>query len=481
MDPCDNPSMRRLLLVAPALVLSASACGGGGGGGTSETGRVTVQLIVPPAGSPDPFQGVDRVRVRVLHGTTIVLERDFGANDPIEIPGIPPGADRIVEFEGYDAADARVAHGRTAPFAFAEGQDQTLPLWFARANSFNDVHGAVVPREGAATVSFSDGRVLIAGGLDGNAAVATAQIFDWETDSVLPSGTMGTARAYASIALLDPDTLLVAGGITSRNQATASAATDVFVYQPASRAGTWAAGVPSMGTARREAGALALGTGVAAVAGGDDGAPLASTEVFQWDGSTGSWTAGPDLAVARAAPIALSLGGGRGIVGGGWAGGGGGGAYSRSTDLLTWSGTALSVAPAADLGDERSFARVVPLSPGTWLMAGGLDDGGLMDTTEVLTANGAGTDVTSAAGPALPVPMRRGGGAPHGNGALLVGGDDGTGFGPAPLDEAFLYDGGTIGDLGTTAGTTARPTLVPLPDGSFLVVADDGVQRYNPQ
>lgn len=471
-------------LVASLLAATTAACSGGSGGGGGESGRVTVQLIVPPEGSPDPFLDVASYRVRVLESGAVVRETTYDANEDLVVLGLTEGADRTVQLDAFDAATTRVAHGTTLPFDFIDGENVTVTMYFARSNSFNGVHGSTAGRSGASTAVLSDGSVLIAGGLVGGTAVATAEIFDFETDSVLPSGTMGSPHAYASVALLDANTVLVAGGHDGTGAPLAAA--DVFVYQPASSAGSWASGVPPMSEPRREAGAAGLAAGVALVAGGvGTGAPLDTTEIFQWNGTTGAWAGGPAMAVPRRGPIVLELGASRAIVGGGRDDQGGGGGpsagYDKTSELFTWNGAAAAKSGTSDFREERSLPAIVKLDATRWLLAGGQNGLGVLDSTEVVTLDGAGTDFNSADGPNLPVAHRRGGGGLLADGdTLLLGGDDGTGDAIAATDDAFLYDGTTITAFTPTPGPTATSAVIALPDGTALIVIDGRVLRYNP-
>lgn len=481
--------MKRPLVTSAAFVTSllaaTTACnGGGGGGGGGESGRVTVQLIVPPAGSPDPFLDVASYRVRVLENGAVVSETLYDANEDIVVLGLTEGTGRTVQLEAFDAATTRVSHGTTLPFDFEDGANVTVTMYFARSNSFNEVHGNTAGRTGASTAVLSDGSVLIAGGIVGAAAVTSAEIFDFETDSVLPSGTMGSPHAYAATAMLDANTVLVAGGQDAAGAPLAGA--DVFVYQPASSAGSWVGSVPAMSTARREAGAAALTAGVALVAGGvGTGAPLDTTEIFQWNGASGTWTAGPAMSGPRRGPVVLEIGSNKAIVGGGRDDQGGGGGpsagYDKTSELFTWGGASATKANANDFRAERSLAAIVRLSATSWLIAGGQNGNGLLDTTEVVTLNGGATDFASVAGPDLPNAQRRGGGGLLADGdVLLLGGDGATNDTIAATNDAYLYDGATITDFLPTPGNTATSTVVALPDGTALVIVDGAVLRYNP-
>jgi hypothetical protein len=71
-------------------------------------------------------------------------------------------------------------------------------------------------RSFAASVRLADGRILIAGGDDGTAPVAGAELYDPATRQWAKTGSMGTVRSYAAAAMLKTGQVLVVGGYSSR-------------------------------------------------------------------------------------------------------------------------------------------------------------------------------------------------------------------------------------------------------------------------
>lgn len=59
--------------------------------------------------------------------------------------------------------------------------------------------------------ALSDGRVLVAGGVDANSIIASADIYDPGTNSWSAAASMNIGRAYHSAALLPDGSILVAG------------------------------------------------------------------------------------------------------------------------------------------------------------------------------------------------------------------------------------------------------------------------------
>ncbi len=83
-------------------------------------------------------------------------------------------------------------------------------------------------------VALADGRVLIVGGFDVSAGkvagyLASCQLFDPATDSVTPTGSMSSPRLVASATLLTNGRVLVAGGVDGGEQGSVDTAE---LYQP---------------------------------------------------------------------------------------------------------------------------------------------------------------------------------------------------------------------------------------------------------
>src|SRR5205807_2101298 len=114
------------------------------------------------------------------------------------------------------------------------------------------------------------------------------------------TGSLNTARYVQTASLLTNGMVLVAGGIDTNLNASASAE----LYDPAS--GTWTA-TGSLNTARYVHTATLLSNGMVLVAGGVDvmGNRLASAELY--DPASGTWTATGSLTTARAAHTASLL------------------------------------------------------------------------------------------------------------------------------------------------------------------------------
>ena len=76
---------------------------------------------------------------------------------------------------------------------------------------------------------LSGGRVLIAGGYNGLATLASAELYDPKTGSFSPTGSMTTARVYHTATLLSDGRVLIAGGAKAETSAVLASAE---LYQP---------------------------------------------------------------------------------------------------------------------------------------------------------------------------------------------------------------------------------------------------------
>jgi N-acetylneuraminic acid mutarotase len=168
---------------------------------------------------------------------------------------------------------------------------------------------------GAGSAVLGDGRVLVIGGLSGPnsaSALATVEVFDPKSNSWDAAAPMLQARAYPAAATLADGSVLVAGG--SRGGVPLDGAERYF---PDS--GTWvSAGV--MSAPRTEARATMLRDGRVLVTGGGSEAPPSyrstnAAEIF--DPVTGSWTSTAPMSTARAFHTATLLSDGEVLVTGG--------------------------------------------------------------------------------------------------------------------------------------------------------------------
>jgi galactose oxidase-like protein len=124
-------------------------------------------------------------------------------------------------------------------------------------------------RVGHTATLLPNGNVLVAGGSNGNSALATAEIYDVNAGTFSPTAAMMAARDSHIAVALSNGTVLIAGGITDRTDFVAE------VYDPVAKVFTQTG---RLGAGRILAAATLLPDGRALVT---DGSDLNSAEVYQ--------------------------------------------------------------------------------------------------------------------------------------------------------------------------------------------------------
>ncbi len=140
------------------------------------------------------------------------------------------------------------------------------------------------PRKLLPLVTLSDGRVLAAGGHDGNRTLSSSEVYDPETGEWRAVGAMRTPRRNHAVVALRDGRVLAVGGTYSASFGALSSA-ELFDVGT----GRWMP-VPEMAEARNDPAAVLLPDGRVLVAGGFDvdRHPVRSAELF--DPATGRWT-----------------------------------------------------------------------------------------------------------------------------------------------------------------------------------------------
>ena len=149
-------------------------------------GNATVSLVVHLPTAPDPYDGVDTIRIDVV----VAGQLEETASVPFAGPGlvdttvnVPPSEDTVIVLRGF-SADAAVAEGRTAPLDVESGASLVAPVFFGRKAMFNSIGDMGEARAEHTATVLTDGRVLIAGGAletGGNPQLAmTLEVYDPE-------------------------------------------------------------------------------------------------------------------------------------------------------------------------------------------------------------------------------------------------------------------------------------------------------------
>ncbi|MEO8432974.1 MAG: kelch repeat-containing protein [Acidobacteriota bacterium] len=333
-----------------------------------------------------------------IGGQTFVIPAHLqdGVGAPI------PGANLSIDF-GAKPCAAAVLGGTTTALTNAAGnatfvvsidrgqRGYTLvanvigfPGITATTNGFNveGFCGSVTPMTAArkwhTATRLPNGKVLIAGGHDGTAALSSAELFDPATGAFTATGSMSVARVLHSATLLNDGTVLVVGGGSDFATGTLASAE---IYNPGT--GLFTPTGSLTGNSRQGHGAVRLNDGRVLVAGGftiDSGiSGLATAELYNPGAGTFSATAG-NMTHDRVGDFTTTLladgrvlftGGGRNFVGGPVADG----------ELFDPASTTFSAA-ATPMNSRRGKHTAVLQTNGQVFLAGGEDDITFLSSTE---------------------------------------------------------------------------------------------------
>ncbi len=266
-------------------------------------------------------------------------------------------------------------HNITEPIRGAELFDPETGTW-------SDAGSLSVARDGVAIV-LTDGRVLVAGGIDwsidAGTAYGVAEFYDPHTTTWTTTGSLQTARYAHRAVLLDNGRVLVVGGYKKGDELLASAE----LYDP--KTGSWQStgDIPSP---RVAFGLVKLRDGRVLVAGGFTGPSwtkrtyVASAALY--DAKTGQWSETQPMKYQRAGCSTTLLSDGRVLVAGGWAANG---LELASAELF--DPTAQTWRPAAPMSVPRRNHRATLLPDGSVLVIGGssLLGGKYLNSCEIFT------------------------------------------------------------------------------------------------
>ena len=322
-------------------------------------------------------------------------------------------------------------------------------------------------------VRLGDGRVLVAGGVNGSTLVASAELFDPASGTWTTTGSMAVSRLGHAAVLLADGRVLVVGGVSNYTCAAGPVGTSAEIYDPAT--GKWSE-TGSMQVARSSAAIALLADGKVLVAGGGNRCSRMWNTAELYDPVTGEWTLTDPMNAARQSAAAVRLTDGRVLVAGGI---GGSPFASLATAELydpasgTWAATGSMwnrrYWTFEDMAALDNFLSLLP--DGRVFTAGGVDRCGalfcarnILNSAELYDpASGTWTRTGAMTG-------RR---AEHQTtvlpgGRVLVSGGQ---FGGAALNTVELYDvaSGTFATAAPLATARFDHTTTLLTDGRALI------------
>jgi hypothetical protein len=401
------------------------------------------------------FESVQNITV-TLTGPGGAQSSTFPASPlPAGMRGFPLVSPVDVALEGKAAAGTPLFRGERRQVALPTARELAIVVPIRRLGDFARTLGAPIAarRKHSATL-LGDGRVLVAGGEDPatGAPLASAEIFDPETATFVPIGSLGRARAEHAAARLGDGRVVIAGGIAQSDGGIAFPLA-IEVFDPAQGR------FRDAGAATIERASLTatryLRDGVEKVllAGGrGSGAPQGSAEVY--DPRTETTAPPTPMNVARSGHAGVEVPGGILLVGG---------TTATAIGELFQVGNEQFVPTAGPMEAARARAFAAA-SPQRVIIAG---SGDLLESYDPASRRFA--RVATLPGPRTIVAMA----ALPGDRFLLAGGGEEG----APVAEAFVLSG-------TTVAATAGPldvarvghSLTGLGDGTALAVGGAGAR-----
>lgn len=310
----------------------------------------------------------------------------------------------------------------------------------------------------ATALPRADGKPMLVGGARGallaQVATDTTEIYDPVTDLFVNGPTMTTPRSLHTQTLLSDGRYLIAGGVDAGNNPQDSCE----IYDPV--ADTFTA-VATMNSPRMGATATLLADGRVFVTGGLEALStmptqlqairdaVDSTEIY--DPAADTWTPGPAMSDPRAGHVALRRSDGRIVLAGGiswdpniffgWLP-----TVRTSSDIYDPVTNTMSGGPT--MNDARALADPVQIDTDRWLLAGGMNGLSIIPfnagnpTASAEIYDGTNNTFTSVGSMATARANQKAWALGNGQ-FLLAGGGDGSILSPVPLASTEIFDPAT--------------------------------------
>lgn len=328
-----------------------------------------------------------------------------------------------------------------------------LPRGEAAEPSWDQTGSMRVARDAHTGTLLEDGRVLVAGGFDGD-VLATTELYDPSSHAWRFTSPLTKARSHHTATRLADGRVLVVGGYGVPDNHLASCE----VYDPAT--GAWSETGP-LANGRHSHTAVLLEDGRVLVSGGEGPeGTLASTELY--DPSSGVWNPGKDMLFARSFHRVTRLSDSSVLVTGGEAYG----ACVAPTEIFAHGGDTWMV--AGSLKECRHDHSATLLVDGRVLVAGGVSGTKYLRSAELFDPGTGGWRFTGfmneARGLHEAVLLVDGT-------VLIPGGEQGSSEKKRYLKSSETYDPvtETCRLVGSLHAARARYSLTLLGDGSVLV------------
>lgn len=293
----------------------------------------------------------------------------------------------------------------------------------------------VIARSNHTATRLDDGKVLMAGGVQGVLALNSAELFDPITATFIGTGSMQYARFAHTATLLKDDTVLITGGYDDSGTTFSSA--EIYSEPSPRNSGGFVPTKGSMSNARVGHAASLLLDGRVLITGGAEAfgsnSFLSSAEMY--DPATGQFTAVTPMNVPHWSHTSITLPDGRVVIAGG---------YDPSVEVFSPSTQSFSV--VGHLSKPRIQAAAVLLSNGDVLITGGGPDAccagvNPFDTTDVIHPLADGTFSISSGAQMVSARMKHTATVLPTGAVLLTGGETtlDINFQPKFLNTSELY------------------------------------------